>query len=100
MANRSRREEMRLLLARRDRRGLTYRELSEECGIPAHTLSWWAWKLRSEAPAEPSFVELEVHADASSASLEIETAGGHLVRVSAGFEAEALRRVLEVLGSC
>ena len=63
MANRSRREEMRLLLARRDRRSLTYRELSEECGIPAHTLSWWAWKLRSEAPAEPSFVELEVHAE-------------------------------------
>ncbi len=40
MAQRHRRREMERLLRKRERRGLTYRELSEESGVPVPTLSW------------------------------------------------------------
>ncbi len=33
-------------LSLRDREGLTYRELSARSGIPANTLTHWAWRLR------------------------------------------------------
>jgi len=38
---------MRRWLARRERLGLTLRELSVETGVPAGTLGHWAWKLRN-----------------------------------------------------
>ena len=42
------REQMRKWLDRRERLGLTLRELSEETGVPVETLGHWAWKLRQE----------------------------------------------------
>ena len=56
-----RRKEMAALLARRERDGLSLRELSEETGIPFGTLSWWSWRLRQRSGHEESnvgFVEV------------------------------------------
>ncbi|MEW6072189.1 MAG: hypothetical protein AB1726_06265 [Planctomycetota bacterium] len=41
-------EQMRRWLGLRERRGLTYRELSARTGVAAGTLAYWAWKLRHE----------------------------------------------------
>jgi len=86
------------LLAQREREGLTYRELSERSGVPAHTLSWWAWKLRQDAASRPPFVELEELSP--TATIELETARGHVLSLREGFDPALLRRVLEALASC
>ena len=61
MSRRHRRPDIERLLSRRARQGLTFRELSEESGIPIPTLSYWSSKLRrqEEAP-ETQFVPVEV----------------------------------------
>ena len=100
MAKSDRREEMRLLLKHRERHGLTYRELGDESGVPVHTLSWWAWKLRREERERTSFVEVEAAESCDIGVLEVEAPSGHVVRVRDNFDATALQRVLEVLASC
>jgi hypothetical protein len=52
---------------------------------------------RSVAVASPAFLPVRVDAVASGAALEVVTAGGHVLRVRTGFDAELLRRLLEVL---
>lgn len=91
---------MRRLLTRRKRRGLTYRELAEESGISERTLSWWAWKLRREERDGISFVELQVSGEAASGEIEVVLAGGHRLRVPAGFDEDTLRRLVVALASC
>ena len=76
------------------------------------TFGWWAWHFDRErrsaaASPSPSFLPVEV-ADgaglvagptaASQERIEIALPDGVLVRVGAGFDAAALRRVLAVLG--
>ncbi len=100
MAKQDRREEMRQLLARRVSRGLTYRELAEESGVSANSLSWWAWKLRQEAEEPQAFVELELSDSPSAAMFEVEAPSGHVVRVRGDFEAQALQRLLQTLAAC
>ncbi len=39
------------LLARRERRGLTWFELASESGVPATTLQWWHRRLRGTKSA-------------------------------------------------
>jgi len=91
---------MRTLLADRERRGLTYRELAAESGVARDTLSWWAWKLRKEEAAVPSFVELVTEPHAVLGSLELEFSMGCVLHVPAGFDADHLRRLLGVLKTC
>lgn len=96
--------------------GLTARQFAAEIGVNAGTLTFWKWKLGSEArgerrkggrpPTAPAatFVELvptdlprsptEIVGDA----LEIVLGGGLRIRVPARFDDEALRRVVAVLG--
>ena len=100
MARPNRREEMRRLLKRRERHGLTYRELGDESGVSVHTLSWWAWRLRREEREQTSFVEVEVAESRDVGGLEVEAPSGHVVRVPDNFDAAALQRVLEVLAAC
>lgn len=100
MAGPTRREQMRRYLQRREREGLTYAELAAATGERAHTLSWWAWKLRSErAVEEPAFVELEVADDcpAASSSIEIVLSSGRRLIVQPGFDEETLRRAVDAL---
>jgi len=94
MKQRNRREEIRRLLARRVREGLTYRELSERTGINPGTLSWWARKLRREEG--PAFAEVVVEDSAGDSTLELRV-GAVSLRVARGFDPELLGRVLDVL---
>ena len=60
----AREREMRELLALRDSDGLTLREVSELCGVPQGTLSWWASELwRRDVSPSPEFVEVVLEAD-------------------------------------
>jgi transcriptional regulator with XRE-family HTH domain len=49
---------MEALLLRRERRGLTFAQLSAASGVPVTTLSWWSSRLRRERAAGEGFVEL------------------------------------------
>ena len=98
-----RHEQMRSWLARREKRGLTFRELSLETGVPVGTLGFWAWKLRRESrddEAPSPFVELVVKKPESGDRLEILLANGRRVLVSAGLDEEQLVRVVRALERC
>jgi hypothetical protein len=64
---------MEALLLRRERRGLTFAELSASSGIPVPTLSWWCSRLRRERAAGEGFVEVApaTESDAGDARVEI-----------------------------
>ena len=100
--------QMRRVLARRQRSGLTLREFGEKRGIPPSTLSWWRQVFRraneeegNSAAAENAVVFTEVpkpsNVTRTSAVLEIVLPSGHLVRVPAGADTGTLRRVLQAL---
>ena len=98
-----RHEQMRSWLSRREKRGLTFRELSLETGVPVGTLGFWAWKLRRESrddEAPSPFVELVVKKPESGDRLEILLANGRRVLVSAGLDEEQLVRVVRALERC
>jgi hypothetical protein len=96
--------------------GLTAKEFSSEIGVKASTLTFWKWKLRSEAgesmrrrrgaakpkatvPSSlPRFVEVTVPAVASVSSvLELVLEAGVRVRIPADFEEATLTRVLRAV---
>ena len=98
-----RREQMRTWLARREARGLTFRELSIETGVPAGTLGFWAWKLRTElgeGEAPPAFVELVAKQPESNGRLEIVLANGRRLLVGDGLDEAQLLRVVRALERC
>jgi hypothetical protein len=93
---------MRSLLRRRERRGLTWAELSAQSGVPRSTLHWWDRRLRNEGREEgPRFVRLDVTPEAPPAAdgepLEVVTPGGHRILVRTGFDPASLRQVLSIL---
>ena len=100
--------QMRRVLARWQRSGLTLREFGEKRGIPPSTLSWWRQVFRraneeegNSAAAENAVVFTEVpkpsNVPRTSAVLEIVLPSGHLVRVPAGADTDTLQRVLQAL---
>lgn len=105
MVGSERRERMKLLLAQREREGLTYAELAKLTGESRHGLSWWAWKLRQESRGvrgrRKGFVEVELAADARVESGEIEVilAHGRRLSIRPGFDESTLRRIVAVLES-
>jgi hypothetical protein len=109
----NRREQMSELLSRRERLGLTLRELSAETGIPTGTLGFWAWKLRQaiepdrSAPASGAvveFVELigapEVSRPVERRGLEVVLVSGRRVVVREDFDEERLVRLVRALERC
>ena len=97
------RPDIQRLLNRRARQGLTYREISEESGIPIPTLSYWASKQRRDASfqdPETRFVPVEVEADDPLGAIAIELGLGGLVMVERGFDDEPPARVLSVPARC
>jgi hypothetical protein len=101
-----RRDEMRRWLARRERRGLTFRELSEEVGVPVGTLASWAWKLRQDegcattrAGRGPAFVEL-IAPRLMGARIEIALARDRRVIIDGEFDEGVLARVVRTLEQC
>lgn len=92
------------LLRRREREGLSYRELARESGVPAGTLAWWAQRLgqeRSEGGVRPGprFVELVAREAAAGSAVryEIQLLSGRRVLVEGAFQDEALARLVAVL---
>ena|SRR6266853_674745 len=100
--------QMRRVLARWQRSGLTLREFGQQRGMPLSTLSWWRRVFRcageeevNGAAAEHAVVFTEVPPPANvpgtPAVLEIVLHSGHLVRVPAGADSDTLQRVLQAL---
>ena len=97
------RPDIQRLLERRARHGLTFREISEESGVPIPTLSYWASKKRrDEDPDEPpaQFVSVEVEGGDEAGAIAIELGPPVRVTVERGFDEEHLSRVLSVLARC
>ncbi len=100
--------EMRRVLGRWERSGLTLREFGEQRGIPLSTLSWWRRVFRGASEeagngvaAEKAVVFTEVLQPATvprmPAVVEIVLPSGPVVRVPAGADMATLQRVLEAL---
>jgi hypothetical protein len=103
--------EMRRVLARWQRSGLTLREFGQQRGIPLSTLTWWRQVFRrggqpgsvaaKSLPAIDAVVFTEVPRPATVPTtrpvLEIVLRSGHVLRVPAGADTETLQRVLQTL---
>ena len=96
--------QMRRMLARWQRSGLTLREFGEQRGISLSTLSWWRRVFQSagdeaENGTAVAFTEVLPPANLprTPAVLEIVLSSGHLVRVPAGADTDTLQRVLQTL---
>ncbi len=98
MRTRHRREDLERLLAQRDDEGLTFRELSEQSGIPVPTLSYWAAKLRREKIEEsPSLVPVDVVDGTERAPIALEIGPELRLLVEHDFDATHLARLVSVL---
>jgi putative intracellular protease/amidase len=103
--------QMRRVLARWQRSGLTLREFGQQRGIPLSTLTWWRQVFRragepvdaapKSAPASDAVVFTEVPRPATvpttPAVLEIVLRSGHVVRVPGGVDTATLQRVLQAV---
>lgn len=97
--------------------GLTAGEFGAKVKVDPHSLHWWRWALRKrgllrEAPIDtheslPAFLPVHVVERPAAREnappvphgpVEIVVGGRHTVRVGPGFDADTLRRVLELLG--
>ena len=88
---------MEALLRERKKRGLTYKALSAESGIPLPTLTWWAQRFRkeSETGSRQAFVELKP--PRQPVPIEIVIRDVRIV-VRPGFDAKTLRAAVAALG--
>lgn len=107
----ARARQMRRVLARGERSGLTLTECGRRRGIAPSTLSWWRQVFGragervisavASAPPRHAVVFTEVPCVAPSpkvpAILEIVRRSGHVLRVPAGAETDTLQRVLDIL---
>ena len=88
-------------LARGERQGWSWSELSRRSGLPAWKLRWWQRRLAVVRPrrGRRAFVAVKVVEPSSGSSrpLELVTESGLRVLVPADFDAGHLRRVLEAL---
>lgn len=105
VAMRRTRTQMAAMLARRERDGLSLRDLAERSGIPVGTLAWWSWRLRQERrqvddEGNRGFVEVVAAAVQQNASVTVVVGDGLRVEVTAGFDEELLRSVVRALRSC
>jgi hypothetical protein len=105
--------EMRRVLVRWQRSGLTLREFGQQRGIPPSTLTWWRQVFRRAAEQENAVSKSVFAGDAvvftevpqpqpatvprTPSVLEIVLHSGHVVRVPTGADTDTLRRVLQAL---
>jgi len=103
MVETERGREMRRLLARHERSGLTLSEFGRREGWVPATLYWWRRRLREAegaAPSAVSFTEVSTVAAAAGRGFEVVLDGGTTVRVPERFDPAALRLLLETLREC
>lgn len=90
-----------------DESGLGREEFAEGEGINAKRLTWWRWKLRTEAEVAPKrepvrFLPVRVVGEGmvttavAESAVEVVLRNGRTVRVLSGFDAVTLARVLRV----
>lgn len=95
---------MAALLMRREREGLSLRQLSEESGIPFGTLSWWGWRLRQadgdERGGKRAFVEVVASDRHVDNEVVVRLDNGVAVEVRSGTDAAWLRDLIAALRSC
>ena len=90
-------------LARRDREGWSWAELSRRSGHPTWKLRYWSRRLARTSVAqgtrERGFVAVAVTDPARNVAtpIEITTPSGYRVQVTRDFDAVHLRRVLQAL---
>ena len=100
---------------------MTCAEFAAELGINPRTLTYWKWVLGKEARGEKrewpkrqerslsatkvttataarssGLIEIQV-ASPSDARIELELRGGHRLRIPAGFDAQGLKQLIELL---
>ena len=101
-------QQMARWLARRDRHGWSWLELSARSGHPVWRLRYWQRRLSEAAEVAPGrsggFVTVDVTgpepaSTSSTTALEITTSSGYRATVSPGFDAEHLHRVLRALSA-
>lgn len=68
-------------------------------GVGAERLRWWKKRFDADGGTSLSLVPVHVVDGGDAAAFEL-VIGAHVVRVPPGFDAGALRRLLEVLASC
>ena len=93
---------MKRLLARRDRHGWSWAELSRHSGLPVWKLCWWQTRLARKKPARRpgrTFVPVQVvdSPKRGPSPLEVITPSGIRIRVAVDFDADHLRRVVKAL---
>lgn len=93
---------MRRVLARRDRHGWSWAELSRRSGLPVWKLRWWQRRLSEKKPVRRSrraflAVEVVTSPGRSCPPLEVITRSGVRILVSVDFDAEHLRRVIKAV---
>ena len=79
--------------------GLSQREYCERTGMPRSRLAYWSSRIKAAREAT-GFVEIDKLASVAgsgSETIEVLVADRYRVRLSSGFSADALSRVLEVL---
>jgi len=115
--NRVSREVWEERIARWKKSGQAATAYARSIGVHPKTFSYWRWKLSQEAPGEsvernrprgrevvrlessPSFLELVAPMQAASSErIELVLPSGVRVQVPTNFDADALRRVVGVLG--
>ena len=89
--------------------GLTAEQFAGEFGINANTLKFWSYKLSKPSAVTPAprkkhttplpLIELRAAPVPQDSAFEVEVRGGRRVRVHAGFDADALKRLLAVMES-
>jgi len=96
--------EMRRLMARHERSGLTLSEFAQREGMVLATLYWWRRRLRkieNTPPPSVSFTEVSgVAAPGGGDGFEVVLEGGTTVRVPQRFDRASLRMLLETLREC
>ena len=90
---------MRPLVAAWRRGEGTQAEIAARHGMPTPSFAWWCHRLVDEPAKTPDFVAVDVVPDEgeSTAPFEVRLRGGRSVRVSPGFDADALSQLLAVL---
>jgi transposase-like protein len=104
--NRSR-EQWRELVAQWGRSGQSMEEFADAHGVRPKTLGYWKWKLRSlEVPQKravqslaPAFVEVTPNRPQQREPFELWLRGGDRVVVPASFDADALQKLIDAVGS-
>jgi hypothetical protein len=97
-----RRAEIRRLLERREREGLTYGQLAAASGIPKNTLAAWSSRFRRERATgdAPGFVELVEEEPRSASAFEVVLSEDRRLRVAPGFDEAELVRLVAALERC